>query len=67
MPWECAVPSKRDTNLLDINWDMDSIEGNNYLKSISQSFLDAPRDIACQQVIDFPMQLSNILDIYNIL
>ena len=53
-----------DSNLPDINWKTDNIEGHQYPISISQDFIDLFRDIGCQQVIDFPTRQSNTLDIF---
>ena len=53
-----------DSNLPDINWKTDNIEGHQYPISISQDFIDLFRDIGCQQVIDFPTRQSNTLDLF---
>ncbi|KAK3105404.1 hypothetical protein FSP39_024449 [Pinctada imbricata] len=53
-----------DANLPDINWNCDSIEGNNYSAPINQSFIDTISDICCQQIVDFPTRNNNILDIF---
>ena len=53
-----------DSNLPDINWKTDNIEGHQYPISISQDFIDLFRDMGSQQVIDLPTRLSNTLDIF---
>ena len=53
-----------DTNLPDINWQKECIVSNNYTKCINQIFLDTLKDIAYQQIVDFPTRLGNILDIF---
>ena len=53
-----------DSNLPDINWKSDSIEGHNYPATINQDYLDLVSDIGSQQIIDFPTRQQNILDIF---
>ena len=56
-----------DTNLPDIKWKDESIEmmeGNQYIRPINNTFIDAFRDIGCQQAVDFPSRLDKTLDIF---
>ena len=53
-----------DSNLPDISWKSDSIEGHNYPATINQAYLDLVSDLGSQQIIDFPTRQQNILDIF---
>ena len=45
-----------DSNLPDINWKSDTIEGHNYPVSINQAYIDVVSDIRCQQIIESPSE-----------
>ena len=53
-----------DTNLPDIDWNTDTITGHNYLVSINKAYIDTFNHIGCEQMVNFPTRVNNILDIF---
>jgi hypothetical protein len=43
-----------DLNLPDIDWQDESIKGNNYPKRISELVIETMQDTAMQQIVNFP-------------
>lgn len=57
--WVCG-----DTNLPDIDWDSNNINGNNYRKEINENLLSSINDAGLEQMVNFPMRGNNTLDIF---
>ena len=53
-----------DTNLPDIDWKTDTITGHSYPVSINQTYIDTFNHIGCEQIVDFPTRINNILDVF---
>ena len=56
--------NRGDANLPDINWKDETIEGNQYTRPINNTFIDAFRDVGCQQAVNFPTRVDKTLDIF---
>ena len=53
-----------DTNLPVIDWKTDTITGHNYPVSINQTYIDTFNHIGCEQIVNFPTRINNILDVF---
>ena len=53
-----------DTNLPDIDWKTDTITGHSYPVSINQTYIDTFNHIGCEQIVNFPTRINNILDVF---
>ena len=53
-----------DTNLPDIDWKTDTITGHIYPVSINQTYIDTFNHIGCEQIVNFPTRINNILDVF---
>ena len=53
-----------DANLLDINWPLNTVSGNNYKKEINVTFLQAVENSGLDQVVDYQTRDDNSLDIF---
>ena len=53
-----------DTNLPDIDWKTDTITGHSYPVSINQTYIDTFNNIGCEQIVNFPTRINNILDVF---
>ncbi|XP_030834551.1 uncharacterized protein LOC115921326 [Strongylocentrotus purpuratus] len=53
-----------DLNLPDIDWETQSSSGNQYPMSIKQRFLEMLQNCDLQQMVSFPIRLTNCLDLF---
>ena len=44
--------------------DHDTITGHSYPVSINQTYIDTFNHIGCEQIVDFPTRINNILDVF---
>ena len=52
-----------DMNLPDIEWETEQLTTNQYMHSISYSFLDTLANTGLQQIVNFPTRNNNTLDV----
>ena len=53
-----------DLNLLNIDWNLNCLQGNNYPSTLCMTFLDTLLELDLSQIVTFPTRQRNILDIF---
>lgn len=53
-----------DANLPDIEWKTDTIKRHSNISTIYKAYIELVNDIGCQQIVDFPTRINNILKIF---
>ena len=53
-----------DLNLPDVDWNSNSINGNQYLKAINQCTIDMVNECHLKQIVNEPTRGDNILDVF---
>ena len=53
-----------DLNLPDIDWNLNAVQGHQYIKTINDEFLQFLQDNTLQQIVTKPTRNNNILDLF---